>query len=82
MRQAQDRWPHPDRIFDHPVLNSKAEGRLRGVQVEMFRVRKYSKFKEFRQLIAEQWGIPEKEQFWWPWERRMNHTYRPSKESR
>ena len=52
------------------------------MQVELFRVKKYSKFKEFRKLVAEQWGIPEKEQFWWPWERRQNHTYRPSKDQR
>lgn len=40
-------------------------------------MRKYSKFKDFRKLVAEQWGIPADQQFWWPWERRMNHTYRP-----
>ena len=49
------------------------------VQVETFRVRKYSKFKEFRQLVAQQWGIPAEQQYWWPWEVRPNHTYRPGK---
>lgn len=48
-------------------------------QVASFRVKKYSKFAEFRELIAKEWGIPPERQFWWGWERRDNKTYRPVK---
>lgn len=47
------------------------------LQVASFRVKKYSKFREFREQIATEWGIPPEKQFWWGWERRTNGTYRP-----
>ena len=47
------------------------------MQVASFRVKKHDRFREFRQHIAGEWGIPPERQFWWGWEARNNHTYRP-----
>ena len=41
------------------------------------KVKKFSHFKEFRELMAEQLGVPAEKQLWWGWAKRLNGSYRP-----
>lgn len=40
-------------------------------------MRKYSKFKDFKRLVAEELGVAVDRQLWWGWAKRVNHSYRP-----
>mmetsp|Transcript_35695 Transcript_35695/g.79387 ORF Transcript_35695/g.79387 Transcript_35695/m.79387 type:complete len:1131 (+) Transcript_35695:131-3523(+) len=45
----------------------------------IFRVRKNTKFQDFKALVAERLGVPQEKQRWWTWARRQNATFRPSR---
>lgn len=40
-------------------------------------MRKYSKFKDFKTLVAKELGIPVDNQLWWGFGLRENQSYRP-----
>lgn len=48
-------------------------------QVEGHKVKKFSKFKDFREQFARERGIPPENQLWFGWAKRMNGTYRPKR---
>lgn len=48
------------------------------MQVESFRVKKQTTLAEFKQMVAEKWGIAVEQQRFWMWATRQNRSVRPS----
>ena len=48
-------------------------------KVKSFRVQKQTPFINFKQQIEDELGIPIKNQRFWMWAKRQNHTYRPNR---
>ncbi|KAK2416997.1 ubiquitin carboxyl-terminal hydrolase [Trifolium repens] len=48
-------------------------------KVKSFCVRKHTSFKVFKEEVAKEFGIPARFQRFWLWEKRQNHTFRPSR---
>lgn len=51
---------------------------MTAVQVESFRVKKQTTLAEFKQMVAEKWGIAVEQQRFWMWATRQNRSVRPS----
>ena len=66
---------------DNPIPASAAlwDKLVNAVQIEGIKVKKFSKFKEFREKMAPVLGIAPEAQLWYGWHRRKNETYRPKK---
>ncbi|KAK9819401.1 hypothetical protein WJX81_005916 [Elliptochloris bilobata] len=47
-------------------------------QVKALRVKKQMLFRDFRQMAAEELGVPVERQRWWKWAKRQNGTLRPT----
>lgn len=47
--------------------------------VKSYRIKKQTKFTDFKLMVAEDLGIPVEKQRYWTWARRQNHTYRPAR---
>ncbi|KAL0031727.1 hypothetical protein WJX79_003396 [Trebouxia sp. C0005] len=47
-------------------------------KVESFRVKKQTTLAEFKQMVAEKWGIAVEQQRFWMWATRQNRSVRPS----
>lgn len=48
------------------------------MQVESFRVKKQTTLAEFKQMIADKWGVVVGRQRFWMWATRQNRSVRPS----
>eukprot|EP00898_Chlorokybus_atmophyticus_P001501 jgi/Chlat1/2351/Chrsp17S02617 len=48
-------------------------------KVKQFRVQKQTPFSQFKELAAQELGVPVSQQRWWLWAKRQNHTYRPNR---
>ena len=48
------------------------------LQVKHYRVKKQTKFLEFRQMLAGDLEVPLEQQRFWTWAKRQNSTYRPN----
>ncbi|KAL5704941.1 ubiquitinyl hydrolase 1 [Ranunculus cassubicifolius] len=48
-------------------------------KVHCFHVNNWMRFCTFKEEVAKQFGIPVQFQRFWLWEKRQNHTYRPSR---
>ena len=48
------------------------------LQVKHYRVKKQTKFLEFRQMLADDLEVPLEQQRFWTWAKRQNSTYRPN----
>ena len=48
------------------------------VQVKHYRVKKQTKFLEFRKMLADDLEVPLEQQRFWTWAKRQNSTYRPN----
>lgn len=48
-------------------------------KVKSFRIQKQTPFTAFKEEIERDWGIPVKNQRYWLWAKRQNHTYRPNR---
>lgn len=47
--------------------------------VKSYRIKKQTKFSDFKKTVADDLGIPVEKQRYWTWARRQNHTYRPAR---
>eukprot|EP00891_Asterochloris_glomerata_P000046 jgi/Astpho2/46/Aster-07498 len=47
-------------------------------KVKHYRVKKQTKFQEFRQMLADDLEVPLEQQRFWTWAKRQNSTYRPN----
>ncbi|KXZ54806.1 hypothetical protein GPECTOR_4g877 [Gonium pectorale] len=56
-------------LVDHTLLPAKCH----------YRLRKQTKFSEFKEEVARRTGIPPHRQRFWTWKRRTNTTYRPDR---
>mmetsp|Transcript_18165 Transcript_18165/g.59352 ORF Transcript_18165/g.59352 Transcript_18165/m.59352 type:complete len:1097 (+) Transcript_18165:86-3376(+) len=48
-------------------------------KVKHYKVKKQTPFTEFKEQIAQEWGIPVESQRYWIWAKRQNQTFRPSR---
>ena len=48
------------------------------LQVKHYRVKKQTRFLEFRQMLANELRVPLEQQRFWTWNWRQNSTHRPS----
>ncbi|KAL3715935.1 hypothetical protein ACJRO7_007657 [Eucalyptus globulus] len=48
-------------------------------KVRSFRIQKQIKFKDFKEEVARDFGVPVQCQRFWLWAKRQNHTYRPNR---
>ena len=48
------------------------------MKVESFRVKKQTTMSEFKQMLAEKWGVAVERQRFWMWATRQNRSVRPS----
>jgi len=63
----------PAKLYLHLVRHSR-----NAMQVESFRVKKQTTLAEFKQMVAEKWGIAVERQRFWMWATRQNRSVRPS----